>query len=209
VVGLIIPDGFDLESSHSYRKIYIEGMYEEIPFGQSDVVVDVGANIGVFAEYVLKKNVGKIIGIEPCTDNVSFLRQNCPPIAVYECGAWDVEDALEFYYYAKFRGMSHFAGWNGFIPELPRVEKVKVCPLDVLLEEERIDFINMDIEGAELKALAGAKKTIVKYKPALLIAVYHRANDAVDIPDMILDLVPEYRVEFLGSSQCKSALFYL
>lgn len=206
---MIIPEGFDLSIAHSYQKIYLEKLYEEIPFERFDVVVDVGANIGIFAEYALGKKVDKIIGIEPCSDNVFFLKQNCPPVSVFQCGVWDKKDELEFYSYRQFRGMSHFDGWDMFIPELPTISKVKVYQLDDLLNEERVDFINMDIEGAELKALAGARETICKHKPILMVAVYHRKGDSVDIPNMMLELVPEYRVKFLGSSRCMNALFYV
>lgn len=42
---------------------------------------------------------------------------------------------------------------------------------------DRVDFIKMDIEGAERLALAGAEKTIRRYRPALSISVYHRPDD--------------------------------
>jgi hypothetical protein len=53
---------------------------------------------------------------------------------------------------------------------------------------EKIDFIKMDIEGAELLALKGAEKTIRKYRPKLAIAIYHSMEDFVSIPQWILNL---------------------
>ena len=38
---------------------------------------------------------------------------------------------------------------------------------------ERVDFIKMDIEGAEPKALIGAERTIREHRPQLAISVYH------------------------------------
>jgi len=52
----------------------------------------------------------------------------------------------------------------------------------------RVDFIKMDIEGAELSALKGAEKTICANKPRLAIAVYHRQDDFIDISTYLNDL---------------------
>ena len=49
----------------------------------------------------------------------------------------------------------------------------------------KIDFIKMDIEGAELKALFGAKETIKKFKPKLAICLYHKITDFRDIPEYL------------------------
>ena len=45
------------------------------------------------------------------------------------------------------------------------------------LRLERADFIKMDFEGAEPRALAGAKETLAKYKPRMAIRVYHSKSD--------------------------------
>jgi hypothetical protein len=61
----------------------------------------------------------------------------------------------------------------------------------------KVDFIKMDIEGAELKALKGAKQTIKKFKPKLAIAIYHSMEDFVTIPNWILNLNLDYNI-FIG-----------
>ena len=61
---------------------------------------------------------------------------------------------------------------------------------------EKIDFIKLDIEGAELDALNGAKETIIKYKPKLAICLYHQNSDFYNIPLYINSIVPEYKFYF-------------
>jgi FkbM family methyltransferase len=49
----------------------------------------------------------------------------------------------------------------------------------------KVDFIKMDIESAELKALKGAEGTLRAFKPTLAISLYHRDDDFVTIPDYL------------------------
>ncbi len=71
--------------------------------------------------------------------------------------------------------------------------KVQGVNLDEIVQDEKITFIKMDIEGSELKALEGAKNTIMKNKPRLAICIYHKPEDIIELPLYILDLVPEYK----------------
>ena len=57
----------------------------------------------------------------------------------------------------------------------------------------KIDYIKMDIEGAEVQALAGAQATIKQFKPKLAICAYHKANDLFMIPQTIKSILPGYR----------------
>ena len=70
---------------------------------------------------------------------------------------------------------------------------IPVVTIDSTLNGDVATFLKMDIEGAELQALVGAKETIKKYKPRLAICIYHKLEDIVTIPEYILSLVPEYK----------------
>ena len=67
----------------------------------------------------------------------------------------------------------------------------------------------MDVEGAELKSLMGARETIIKNRPRLAICVYHKPEDLYEIPGYILSLVPEYKflLRHYSSSNAETILY--
>jgi FkbM family methyltransferase len=58
---------------------------------------------------------------------------------------------------------------------------------------DRIDFIKLDVEGAELRALKGDEQTLRRDRPRLAIALYHQAADWVEIPTYLNELGVGYR----------------
>lgn len=74
--------------------------------------------------------------------------------------------------------------------------KIRTLSIDGLVEREqlkRLDFIKMDIEGAELAALKGAEQSIRRFRPKLAISVYHQLQDFWEIPQWIDSLGLGYR----------------
>jgi len=73
--------------------------------------------------------------------------------------------------------------------------KIPMTTIDDFVAAERpgrIDFIKMDIEGAELAALQGAAGTLLRDRPKLAISLYHRPEDFVTIPRFLSTMLPDY-----------------
>ena len=71
---------------------------------------------------------------------------------------------------------------------LPKAQTISIDDFCLKNGIRRVDFIKMDIEGAELPALKGATNTIKKYKPKLAISLYHSMDDFVNIPEYLESL---------------------
>ena len=72
---------------------------------------------------------------------------------------------------------------------------VPVTSLDeyVKANDLNVGLIKIDVEGAEQIVLNGALETIRKFKPLLLISIYHTGSDFFDIKPMIEELNLGYR----------------
>jgi FkbM family methyltransferase len=68
--------------------------------------------------------------------------------------------------------------------------------IDALVAEggiERVDFLKVDVEGADLGVLEGAAETIRRDRPRLAIACYHKPDDLATIPGFVTSLGVSYR----------------
>ena len=77
--------------------------------------------------------------------------------------------------------------------------QAKFIDLDTYVERKnlpRVDYIKLDIEGAELEMLHGAAKIISRYKPKMAVSAYHRPEDLWTLAIYIKSLRPDYEFEF-------------
>lgn len=71
-------------------------------------------------------------------------------------------------------------------------QHIAAAALDDILCGERVDFIKLDVEGAETQALQGARQLIQRAPPVLAISLYHRPQDLWELPALVHSLCPGY-----------------
>lgn len=159
-----------------------------------EVFVDCGAYIGDTAEQVIRRNpaFSRIVAIE--ADPVNFERLT-KWIGTLATPVASRISALNAAVGAK-RGRLRFqaSGTDGARLAADGNVDVECIPIDDLASEAGPTSIKMDIEGAELDALEGARRSIQTHRPILSICVYHKQNDLWRIPLFIHALVEDYRL---------------
>ncbi len=165
-----------------------------------DIVLDCGASDGDFTREALQAGAMLVVSIEISPAAVECLRRNlAQPIAdrraiVYPKGVWDSQGTLRLNVSdSNFAANSVVLRPDGSHGDV----EAPLTTIDRIVGElglPRVDFIKMDIEGAEVNALAGARATITKFKPRLSIATEHKPDDEVTIPNAVRRLRSDYKM---------------
>ena len=71
---------------------------------------------------------------------------------------------------------------------------IAVAALDTVLAGHTVDFIKLDVEGAELQALQGATHLVQRSRPVLALSLYHRPQDLWELPLALADMCENYRL---------------
>lgn len=95
----------------------------------------------------------------------------------------------------KKEGYVAFVTGNGQLGQISENGNsyVKVEMLDKIFENKEVSYIKLDVEGSELDALQGAERIIREQHPYLMVSVYHKAEDIITIPELLLSYNNKYK----------------
>lgn len=145
------------------------------------LVFDIGGNIGYYSIALAKMKHCTIHAFEPVASTYKQFIANAyyngvqDRVRINNFGLFDKSGELTFYVYKQDFGNASAA----IMHEEKDNEKI-ICKVEQLDEYvkaqgvERIDFIKLDVEGAEIFALRGGLKSIEKYKPILFVEMLRK-----------------------------------
>jgi FkbM family methyltransferase len=173
--------GLFLKAYALYKRVLEAGPVDELRrfVDPGTVVVDVGANVGFFtlsfAEWV--GPTGRVIAVEPDRENFEALER-----AIADSGKASRVGALRAV--AAEKPGSLFLERNELHPGDHKIAvagagiEVAAVSIDALVAETepaRVSLIKIDVQGAEMKVLAGAARALAVHRPALFVEIDERA----------------------------------
>lgn len=208
----------DFNKSHNFKcflndhissQIFWKGIYsQELPklrtlINEDDYVLDVGANIGEFSIFMGTSFKSlNLYAFEPVSSIRAKLENNVklnriPRLEIQNFGLSSEKTQLPIYGKTKekYKDGTYNEGMATIYKNENRrdfIETIELETLDMFVESKklkRVDFIKMDIEGAELFALQGAKETLLKFHPKIwmeinpetMTAAGYTANDIMNL----------------------------
>jgi FkbM family methyltransferase len=197
-----IPKGnrFVLPFNLAEMDLHIYGQGEHF-IHPGDIVLDCGASDGDFTREALRAGASKVVSIELAPASIECLRRNLASeiaagrVVVYPKGVWDRDDSLTL----QVDDTNFAANTVALLPGTTHASvQVPLTTIDKLVTElglPHVDFIKMDIEGAEAKALAGGRDTISRFKPRIALTAEHKPEDEVELPRAVRNIRADYQME--------------
>ncbi len=165
-LGIKIPLSL---SPDDLSEVFYEHIYDRTGYipGETDTVVDVGAYVGDFSVYCSKVlKVAKVIAFEPVQDNLKLAQDfaqlnSCNNIEFYGVALSDIEGTGTIDQRERMAGSFSTGGES---------HPVTYRPLDWF--NASCDLLKIDVEGFEVKVLRGARKTIERCRPRIILEVH-------------------------------------
>jgi FkbM family methyltransferase len=163
-------------------------------------VLDIGAHVGLHALRMSRRvgETGRVVVVEPSPANAAMLRNHirwnkCRNVVVVEAAVGEAPGKIAFTYRADATDPGGFA--NSIAYDIGgETISVDMTTIDLLCDDIEPDFIKIDIEGAELLALRGARKTLEATHPMLIVAIHPEAMRALGAsPDETIELMRRMR----------------
>ncbi|WP_276134415.1 FkbM family methyltransferase [Polluticoccus soli] len=153
-----------------------------------DTVIEAGANIGT--ETILLANLvgdnGKVYAFEPNKDVFNRLKHNAQVInkknnvVCLDIALGEKDGTIQFNVYPD----DYFnSGMSSKYHGATDVVDVPQRTLDSMVSAEeisKVDFIKMDVQGAEPDVLAGAKNTMERFRPGIFLEADEHVNELFD-----------------------------
>lgn len=163
---------------------------------QGDVFLDVGANVGWYSLHVARVAgpEGLVLAVEPSPDNFAFLKENIKlnhlsNVTALNFAAWDRDGELDLILAETCTGHTVKRAWANSAKPWSRFSERRVTVrvparrLDDVLKEQnvtQVDWVKIDVEGAEVEVLRGLQKTLTRFHPRILIEA-ERLEDLTSI----------------------------
>jgi FkbM family methyltransferase len=129
--------------------------------------VDIGCHIGsVLSEFCKRAPDGHHVAVEAVPEKAAWLKRKFPDVDVHHCALSDHEGQITFYEDRKRPGFSGLgrSSSDGAVEEIT----VPCSTLDRVVEDRRVDFIKIDVEGAEELVLRGSGNVLANQRPTIV-----------------------------------------
>lgn len=161
-------------------------------------VVDAGAYIGDTAHLFVKRyRPSRVIALEPHPLTFSRLEKNLQiwglagAIIPINCAVGG--DSAEVRIWGSGVGASKIRKMGPAGEEATAIPQRTIDSVVAQYAIGRVSLLKLDVEGDEYAAIMGGKETIARYRPILLVSVYHTAKDFFEIKPLIASICPDYR----------------
>lgn len=185
------PSDYEAENFSFYKKFAKKG----------SVTLDIGAHFGLFAVFFQKTSEGVVYAFEPTKDTLKVLRETIAinklesVVQVVPMAVDKESGTANFFINSVVGGRGNTLVQNAKLGQTSSSYAVQIISVDEFVGQKNLEIgcIKIDAEGAELGVLKGARKSILKDKPIILLSIHPEPIiSRGDTLEEIWDILQEY-----------------
>jgi len=175
----------DSVSVFTLMRVHEPWMWDLLRLKRGDVFVDVGAHIGKYSVVVAKVvgENGLVIAIEPHPENYKVLNRNVRlnnlnNVIALNIAAWSKEGKLKLFIGkgSDLHSVKRDHGLGFYYVQAKALDDV----LDAL-NIRKVDYVKIDVEGAELEVLKGMERTLKRFRPIVIVEITENLDEVMKL----------------------------
>lgn len=207
---------------YNYLEYFVHKKYKKWLDKSYDLVVDVGANVGVFTSYMLHNDYAKKIVMIECdkkalTDLKKNFKNNTN-VFLIEKALSDSEESVYFYHSEENPVISSTIHPDKLVAHMAGVKGTEKTLVDTITLKQlidkygNIDLLKIDIEGGEYNVIINSDNNIYENINNMFVECHFFENDYVEMYNKMVDklksvgyIVDEYMTnqhQNVGTSEC-------
>lgn len=185
----------DRAAFYTLIEVFYERLYDKdyVKVEKDDVVLDIGANLGMFSVYAQNFHPSRVIAVEPGPEEYPCLVENLKPFKNTESYKYAVSSETgKVRFSSTIEGVSnHIDGafnalqYGNHVYQTVEVDSININDLIQEAKLEMIDYLKIDCEGAELDIFETINKDYLKTKVRKIAVEYH----SLEIKEALLQII--------------------
>jgi FkbM family methyltransferase len=209
----------NLPAFYTLMEVFYDKIYDRdfVKIEKDDVVVDIGANLGMFSVYAQNFNPSKVVAVEPSPKEYECLEKNVSSFNNIKCYKYAVSDKSGTINFLLAEGgvsnrIYNPETQNNFFDAISQEIFVNAISLNDLIAQEnldKIDYLKVDCEGAEFEIFNSLDQSFLQNKIKKVAIEYHSKTIKNDLLNLFLSngFILE-NIEILNENSSEIGMFY-
>jgi FkbM family methyltransferase len=202
----------------NYREFFVDDKYKDFPLNNCENVIDAGASVGLFTQYILNKGAKQVISVECDERSIKALQgnfySNDNVTIIPKALSDDIGEQVLYWKDDNPLISTLTTNHSEFAQDInPNSRLIQTTTLEKIINDscwDKINLLKMDIEGAEWDVIDSTSNSVFESIDKILLEYHHPGDKLESFIHRMNSLGFKYMFEsgYNGSEENGTIMFY-